>query len=245
MQIRQKLVWMPKNSRGGLKILQSLRFIIVFILFRTSQGALLLYPLQSCSGKYGGCPSTPQPIRHQYWIHCLPHVAIHIKTSEYMRRRVHIKPWWCRSNTHRHTHTLPWSLDFIKQGARLRSSQIWTGMKNIPVCTEDKKWRTAADRWSRWRPANLRYSHQVTCVLSRWVLCDSAPSLQTGAGKQAQRSSNWLDRGCPPPKQFCQGERRRSAPGSAAKQSEFAGGAGVIGPAGGRTLRWFKIAKVP
>lgn len=105
MQIRQKLVWMPKNSRGGLKILQSLRFIIVFILFRTSQGALLLYPLQSCSGKYGGCPSTPQPIRHQYWIHCLPHVAIHIKTSEYMRRRVHIKPWWCRSNTHRHTHT--------------------------------------------------------------------------------------------------------------------------------------------
>lgn len=91
MQMRQKLVRKPRNSRGRLKFLQSPCFMILFILFETSRRALLLYPLQSCSGKYGGCHSRLQPIKQQRWIHWLPHVAIHMKTSQDMRARVDIQ----------------------------------------------------------------------------------------------------------------------------------------------------------
>lgn len=44
-------------TRVWYDVLLSLLF-----LFATSHRGLLLYPLQSCSGTYGGCHSTPQPI---------------------------------------------------------------------------------------------------------------------------------------------------------------------------------------
>lgn len=61
----------------------------LFFLFATSHmGLLLLYPRQSCSGTYGGCHSTPQPITLPVrWIHPLPRAAIHIKTSKGYERK--------------------------------------------------------------------------------------------------------------------------------------------------------------
>lgn len=112
-----------QRTRLWYDVLLSLLF-----LFATSHRGLLLYPLQSCSGTYGGCHSTLQPITllvlcAQLWIHSLPQVAIHIKTSKDMRGRAHIKAWRCLAHPPARPPTYPSIQPFIHPAVLLSTRE--------------------------------------------------------------------------------------------------------------------------
>lgn len=89
MEKKSKKMEVVGGNFSEMQVMIRSTFILVFFfLFATSHKGLLLYPPQSCSGTYGGCHSTPQPITLPVrWIHPLPRAAIHIKTSKGYERK--------------------------------------------------------------------------------------------------------------------------------------------------------------
>lgn len=132
-------------------------FIPVVFICQLSQGFIIIYSAELLWHIWR-LPLNVQPITVvelcvQLWIHSLPRVAIHIKTSKDMRGRAHIKAWWCLTHLPAHLPIHPtnhWfilrffslpvrSFGFIKRGAEPSSGQIWTETENIPASTEAKK----------------------------------------------------------------------------------------------------------